>query len=163
MESQTNSNRIKGATSLLRHLDIGIDPRLPKARRDLAPGAVLRVAAGQALAVWQGDARPVYLSFAEGGTVQGPLAYAEVDLKGRVESDVRLTLGLVKSLVVTALSIVLLQGLLGGAGLSMLGYAGVAFFGVVAVLGAVSIAWRAATLAVRFRDRKGMTTRALVA
>lgn len=72
--------------------------------------------------------------------MQGPLAYAEVDLDGRVESDARLTMGLVKSLVVMALSVVILQGLLGGAGLTGFGFAGVAFFGVVAVLGVVSIA-----------------------
>ena len=163
MDSQMKLNGIEGATSVLRHLDIGVDPRLPKARRELAQGAVLRVAAGEALAVWQGDARPVYLRFAKGGTVQGPLAYAEVDLKGRVESEARLTMGLVKSLIVTVLSAVLLQGLMGGAGLSVLGFAGAAFFGLVAALGVVSIAWRATTLAIRFCDRRGLVGQALAA
>lgn len=58
MDSQTKLSGIEGATSVLRHLDIGVDPRLPKARRELAPGAVLRVSAGKAVAVWKDGARP---------------------------------------------------------------------------------------------------------
>ncbi|WP_375264204.1 hypothetical protein [Palleronia sp.] len=156
MDSQTKLNGIEGATSVLRHLDIGVDPRLPKVRRDLAPGAALCVPAGKALAVWQ-RGRPVYLRFAKGGTVQGPLAYAEVDLDGRVESDARLVMGLVKSLVVTVLSALLLRGLLDGADLAIFGFAGVAFFGLVAGFGVVSILWRLASLGLRLRDRQSLS------